>query len=432
MNSPIHDYRYYRDVLPNQLRVVTVEMPYLHSAEIALYIRVGSRFETLENNGISHFLEHMLFRGSKNYPSSFLLNNAFESIGDGLYANTFREFTSFWTRILPENVHQGLEILSDLIHYPLLTDIEIERQIILEEIMEDLDEEGENLDINNISRSLLYPGDPLGFLVIGSRENVKEIQRRDLLAHFKRFYVPSNMILCVTGNVKREAILEAANRLLGDLSGDPVPPSPTLQVAQYFPMDHLIPLEGAQQTEILVSFRALREGDPEILKLILIQRLLDDGISSRMQRGICEKLGLAYDIDVSIDSFSDTGVFEVEVTVGEGKLYRIVEEILREIEQLKSQPVSEEELQKVKDRHKREFLFDLDSVRSMSIHFGEGELAHTPKRLEEIMAEVDQISPADIQALAKQIFRGENLNVFALGTYSRRERQDLKQLLKSR
>ena len=183
-------YRYSKDVLGNQLRVVTIEMPYLHSAEISLYIKVGSRYETLENNGISHFLEHMLFRGSKNYPSSFLLNHAFESIGNGLYANTFREFTSLWCKLVPEKLTEGLEILSDLIRAPLLSDIEIERQIILEEIMEDLDEDGEDIDIDNISRSLLYPGDPLGFLVIGTRENVREIQRRDLLHHFKKFYVP--------------------------------------------------------------------------------------------------------------------------------------------------------------------------------------------------------------------------------------------------
>ncbi|OGQ33597.1 MAG: hypothetical protein A3F16_01540 [Deltaproteobacteria bacterium RIFCSPHIGHO2_12_FULL_43_9] len=425
-------YRYSKDVLGNQLRVVTIEMPYLHSAEISLYIKVGSRYETLENNGISHFLEHMLFRGSKNYPSSFLLNHAFESIGNGLYANTFREFTSLWCKLVPEKLTEGLEILSDLIRAPLLSDIEIERQIILEEIMEDLDEDGEDIDIDNISRSLLYPGDPLGFLVIGTRENVREIQRRDLLHHFKKFYVPSNMILCVTGNINKESVLETANRLFGNLSGAPIQSLQPLTVSQSFAMDHLIELEGVPQTEIQVAWRALPEGDPDMLKLMLIQRLLDDGISSRMQRGICEKLGLAYDISVSIDSFSDTGIFEVDVAVAPEKVTRVIEEILRETENLKSSLVGEEELFKVKERHKRDFIFHLDSVRQMSIHFAEAELTHKPKPPEELMKEVDLISSKELQELAKRIFKGENLNVFVLGAFSRKDRQSIKQLLKSR
>lgn len=425
-------YRYSKDVLNNQLRVVTVEMPYLHSAEVSLYVKVGSRYETLENNGISHFLEHMLFRGSKNYPSSFLLNHAFESIGNGLYANTFREFTSLWCKLVPEKFTEGLEILSDLMRAPLLSDIEVERQIILEEIMEDMDEDGEDIDIDNISRSLLYPGDPLGFLVIGTRENVREIQRRDLLHHFKKFYVPSNMILCVTGNIKRESVVENAQNLFGNLSGGTVQALPPLQISQSFAMDHLIELEGVPQTEIQVAWRALPEGDPDMLKLMLIQRLLDDGISSRMQRGICEKLGLAYDISVSIDSFSDTGIFEVDVAVAPEKVTRVIAEILREIENLKDSLVGEEEVFKVKERHKRDFIFHLDSVRQMSIHFAEAELTHKPKLPEELMKEVDLITAQDIQALAKRIFKGENLNVFVLGAFSRKDRQSIKQLLKSR
>ncbi|MFC2075309.1 M16 family metallopeptidase [Bdellovibrionota bacterium] len=424
------EYRYFKDVLSNGLTVVTVEMPYLHAAEIALYIRVGSRYESLDNNGISHFLEHMMFRGSKNHPSSFLINNAFESLGDGLFANTFREFTSYWTKILPANLTAGMEVLSDLFQNPLFSDLETERQIILEEILEDLDEEGESLDINNISRSLIYPGDPLGFLVIGSRENVREIQRRDLMHHFQRFYSPPNMILCVSGKVSRDRVLENAERLFGDLTGQPIPPLPPLKVSQHFPVEHMVHIEGSHQTEIQVAYRALAENDPDMLKLMLIQRLLDDGISSRMQRGICEKLGLAYDIHATIDSFSDSGVFDVDVMVAPEKMIRIMEEILRELEELKNRPVGEEELQKVKDRHKREFIFHLDNVRQMSIHFGEGALTQEPQMPEEIIKEVDAVTAQDIQTLAQKVFCGENLNVIVVGEFSRKERQEVRQLLR--
>ena len=179
-------YRYFKDELSNGLRVITVEMPYVHATEIALYVRVGSRYETIENNGVSHFLEHMFFRGSHNYPSSFQINEAFELIGDGLIANTFREFTCFWSKIDSRFLDKGLGLFGDVFRTPIFEEIETERKIVGIELLEDFDSEGEPLDIDNISRPFIWPGHSLGFSVIGTKENINRFTRDEIISHYEK------------------------------------------------------------------------------------------------------------------------------------------------------------------------------------------------------------------------------------------------------
>src|SRR3989338_3891989 len=227
---------FFKDTLDNGLRVLTLEMPSLHAAEIALYIRTGSRYETLETNGVSHFLEHMFFRGSQNYPSSFKLNSAFESIGEGLIANTFREFTCYWSKIDHDFLKEGTHLFGDVFTKPIFEEIETERKIIEIELLEDFDADGTPHDIDDISRPLIWPGNPLGFSVIGTKENIEKFKRDDLVSHYEKFYTPSNMLLCVTGHVTRHEVLEYAELALGHLKKNTVQHPSGVRMAQEFPM----------------------------------------------------------------------------------------------------------------------------------------------------------------------------------------------------
>ncbi len=206
-------YRVGRSRLPNGLRLVTVETPHLHSAAISLYVRAGSRYETPRTNGLSHFVEHMLFRGSSQFPNSFALNLAIEEIGGTLYAETGRDYSLYQIPLQPAELPRGLEILGDLFSTPSFRDIDLERQIIIEEILEDLDDDGRNVNLDDLSRLAAWDGHPLGYTITGPLRNVRRFKTDEVRAHFQRFYGATNMVLCVAGpfrHTRVEALARAA------------------------------------------------------------------------------------------------------------------------------------------------------------------------------------------------------------------------------
>ena len=199
-------YRVERARLPNGLQLVTVETPHLHSATLCLYVRAGSRYETAETNGLSHFLEHMLFRGSARYPTSFALNLAIEELGGTLYAETGRDYSLYQIALNPRHLQRGLEILGDLFAAPEFRDIDLERQIIVEEILEDLDDRGRNVNLDDQSRRQVWGEHPLGFPITGPLRNVRRFTTRDVRAHFRRFYGAANMVLAVAGPIRMRTV----------------------------------------------------------------------------------------------------------------------------------------------------------------------------------------------------------------------------------
>src|SRR5262249_3066578 len=204
-------------ILGNGLRLVTVELPHLHSAALVVYAKVGSRYEPPADNGLSHFLEHMLFRGTARHPSSYALNFAIEDLGGTLYAATGRDSSLYQISLDPALVPQGIELLGDIFTAPAFTQLELEREIILEEINEDLDEKGRDVNLDDLARQLAFPGHPLGQKITGPATNVERFDVGDCRRHFARFYGARNIIFCVAGPVARDAVLAAATPVLGAL-----------------------------------------------------------------------------------------------------------------------------------------------------------------------------------------------------------------------
>src|SRR3954452_12999202 len=177
-------YRVFRSLLPSGLRIVTIETPYLHTANLCLYVRAGSRYETDASNGLSHFVEHMLFRGSSRYPDSFALNLAIEEIGGTLYAETGRDYSLYQIPLQPSELGRGLAIMGDLFSTPAFRDIDLERQIIIEEILEDMDEDERNVNLDDLSRTVAWAKHPLGYTITGPLRNVRRFTVDDVRAHF--------------------------------------------------------------------------------------------------------------------------------------------------------------------------------------------------------------------------------------------------------
>src|SRR5512139_2770579 len=200
--------------LANGLAVTTVALPHLHTAVCALFVKVGARFEAPDDNGLSHFVEHMLFRGTERYPTSLALNTAVERLGSTLHAETGRDYTLFQLALEPDHVPAAIEVLGELLTRPRFSDIELERELILEEINEDYDEQGVEINADDIARGLVFEDHPLGQRIIGPRTNVERFSLADVRRHFDTYYGARNANLCVAGPVSHGAVVEAAQRAL--------------------------------------------------------------------------------------------------------------------------------------------------------------------------------------------------------------------------
>jgi predicted Zn-dependent peptidase len=408
----------YRDVLPSGLRVVTVELPHLHSASVVMYAKVGSRYESERDNGLSHFLEHMLFRGTARLPGAFQLNDAIEGLGGTLHAETGRDYSLYQISLPPESLAGGIEMFGEIFSSPKFADIEVERRIILEEILEDLDDDGDLVNVDDIARQAVWPDHPLGFRITGPYENVKRFGDRDIARHFRRSYGARNMVLTVSGAVERRAVLEWAERAMRHIPpGSEVtstPPDERQEAPRFVYVEH-----PGSQTSAQLLFRALDELAPEYPALTALSRIVDDGMSTRLHHRLCDDLGLAYYVSGSLDTYVDTALFEVDATAGHANVAALVRESLALLARLRDEPPSLAELEKAKRRYRWDLEKCFDDPDAMAGWWGGTELFHGPSPLEQKLERMERVTPEAVSAVARKIFRPERLTVACVGLLER-------------
>jgi predicted Zn-dependent peptidase len=417
-----------RTVLGNGLRVLTAPAPGLHSAMIALYVRAGSRHETAERNGVSHFLEHLFFRGSTGYPDTVAMNAAVEAAGGSLNGITARDHGCYYTPIHPEEVGVGLSVLGDLIRRPLLKEMDVEREVILEEILDEVDADGRDIDPDNLSKRIVFGDHPLGFKIAGTPEIVRRLSVRDVRTHLARFYNGENLVLAVAGPVRPAEVAELAEEHLGGL---PRGRESTDRPAPAWPDGARVEVVGHDdaQAEFSLSFPCPPERDPDYPVHLCIRRILDDGLSSRLPFEIVERRGLAYSLHAGIDTFSDSGMTVVDGACAPRKLPRVIEEVLRVLATLGDKRVSEEELVRVQRRHRMTLAFSLDSAADLAGWYGAGEVLAAPEGFEERCRRVERVTPADVQRVACETFRRRNLVAVVVGPARRRERTAVERMV---
>jgi predicted Zn-dependent peptidase len=407
-------YQYKKDTLPNGLRVVTIEMPHLHTAALVGYIKIGSRYERPETSGLSHFLEHMLFRGTRSYPDSYELNDAVESLGGALNATTCRDYTYFETRLPPESLSGIMRIFGEIFTTPRFVKLDTERQAVLEELSGDLDEDGNLVCIDSLSRLALFPEHPLGFPIIGNEETVESFDRAAVEAHFRRHYAAKNVVLCAAGPLKHAEVVEAARQAFSDLAPGAEVPLDTPKILPAGPRFHYTENQGSQ-TQLSLSFHMMGDLHPDFLAAQLLWRILDDGMGARLHRRIYDDLGLAYEIGAGLDPFADIGVFDIDAAVRHENAPTLIREVLGLLGELRDQPVSEGELAKAKRRYALDVHATLDSPEGMAGWFGGGELFHPPEPFETRVERINALSPRDLQRVAAEIFSHKRLHATAVG-----------------
>ena len=403
-----------RAVLPNGLTVLTARTPGLHSAMVGIYVRAGSRHETTATNGVSHFLEHLLFRGSEGHPDTRAMNAAVEAVGGSLDAATARDHACYYTSLHPAALATGLAILGDMIRRPLFREVDLERQVILEEILDEVDARGNDVDSDNLLKRIAYGRHPLGFKIAGTRRSVRALRERDLRTHHERLYTGANLVLAVAGPVSPAEVVELAARHLGEAprgtvaAVTPPPPWPTGPV--FGAVEH-----DDAQVEFAVAFPGVPERHPDYPAFLCLRRLLDDGLSSRLPFEVVERLGLAYSIHAALETFADTALFTFEGACSPPRLGRVVSAVLRLLAEVAAEPVSAEELARVQQRHRMSLTFALDSPPDLVGWLGTGEVLDAAEDLEQRCRRVERVAPADVQRVAGQAFRRRNLLAVAVG-----------------
>jgi predicted Zn-dependent peptidase len=377
---------------------------------------------------LSHFVEHMLFRGSPRFPSSYALNRAIEERGGTLYAETGRDYSLYQIGVHPREVPAALEILGDLFTAPAFPDIELERPIVLEEILEDLDDRGRNVNVQDISRAIAWGEHPLGYSVIGPARNVRRFSTADVRAHFAEFYGARNMVLCVAGRVSHDGLRPAVARAFSGLKrGRRVTPDaarPQLDGPKIrFVRD------DTAQVQFDLLFHGFPEWDADFPGLATLLRLIDDGMSTPLHYRIADQKGLAYQVNAGLEALHDATIFEVEAACSPAKLPDLVAEVLGILDEFRQGPVAEAELEKAKRRYVGDLEAAVDDLEGLCGWFGGNELFFQSQTHAERARRMMKVTADDVLRVARRVLSADRMTAVAVGAVDASVARRVKRLL---
>ena len=415
--------------LPNGLRVVAAPQPQLHRAHVALYFRVGSRFEDEKTNGISHFLEHMIYRGTPSLPSAHAVNLAFERIGGYLYAATHTDYGVFSVTLPPESLDEACGLFGEVLRAPSFFDIEVEKAIVCEEILEDLDDEGRQIDADNLSRELIYPTHALGYTITGDETRVRSFTDGMCRAHHVKHYVAQNGVLAFSGAIDPDRAFEIAARDFSALPSGAVTHGDTPVHTQKKPRIRIVE-NVSSQTELRVCLRAMGESAPERPAIEMLMRLIDDGMSTRLYHRVCDDKGLCYDVSAGYDGYEDDGVIDFAAGVQHSRVPLVTKEILGVLEEIAESGPGDEELAKAKRRHAWDLAALADSAEDAAGFYAGGLLFDRFEDVEQRRQSLAAVTKEQVRAVARQIARPERLNVVAVGLLEDGEDKKLVEVVK--
>jgi predicted Zn-dependent peptidase len=403
--------------LDNGLRILTVRMPHFQSVSMGFFLGVGSRYESEAMSGASHFVEHMLFKGTTSRPTAWDIAEAIEGKGGMVNASTGLEMTLFWAKVAAAHLPEALDVLSDMLLNATFDPLELEKEraVISEEINYSLDTPFSLVML--LANSLQWPNHPLGRDIAGTRDSVATISRESLLSHMSDHYRPGGTILGLAGHVEHQDVVEWANANLANWEPAPrVPWEPA-------PPDHEGPklhleVKDSEQAHLNFSFSALPRTDPDRFALRLLNVILGEGMRSRLFQEVRERLGLAYSVDSYASTLQDTGAFGIYAGVGTDRAQEAIRAILYQLDRLRQEPVSEHELEKAKEFVRGRTALSLEDPFAVAAWFIRQVLL-APEVLDpdETVARIDAVEARDIQRLAQTLFREERLNLAVVGPF---------------
>lgn len=414
--------------LENGLRVITAPMQGTNTVTILVLCGTGSDYESKEVNGISHFLEHMFFKGTANRPTPDQIKHELDGMGSISNAFTAHEMTGYHIKAAKTYLDQSLDLLADIYKNSLLSGEEIERekQVIVEEMHRDRDTP--TLYIWWVWERLLFGDQPAGWDVIGEEKIIRALTQKDFVDYFLHQYVASNTVVVVAGNFDEAATVERVKTLFGDIRHDPpIRKKPSLQGGQSVPTLHL-EYKETDQTHLVIGFRGLDANHPQRYAAEVLASILGGSWSSRMWDRIREKLGLAYTVMSAHESYSNRGFLVTYAGVDHRNVEQTIRVALEEYQRIREEPVPEVELKRVKDYLRGTTLIGLEASNAVASFIGTEEIVTgKPLTVEEIFAKLEVVTPADLRAVAVELIRPERLNLALIGP--QKERGSIEQLI---
>jgi predicted Zn-dependent peptidase len=418
---------YQKTTLANGLRIVTCPMPHTHSVSICFYLGAGSRYESDAQAGISHFIEHLCFRGTDKRNSAREISGAIEGVGGIINGGTDKELTVYWCKVARPHFQLALDVLADMLLHSRIEekDIEKERRIIIEEISMSRDEP--NQLVGMMLDELLWPDHPLGRDVAGTKQSVGKMNRKQMLDYMASEYSPGNTVISIAGNIQQDEVVTEINKILDKWDNRKTR-------LDYLPYQELknprlkVERRETEQTHLCLALPGLSLQHPKRFTLDLMNVILGEGMSSRLFLEVRDKLGLAYNIHSYLDHFQDSGALTVYAGVEPKNLEIGITAILEQLTLLKEK-ISAEELTKAKELSKGRLLLRMEDSRSVAGWVGGQEILNgNIMDVEEVVSIIDAITVDEMRSLAQELLIGDKLRLSVVGPV--KSEDNLEKLLK--
>lgn len=415
----------HRHLLPNGARLLVVPMPWVREASLIASLAVGSADEREEINGISHLVEHMVFRGTETWPSTFELNVAADELGGSLNAATGRIDTEYTTPLHPDGLPTLSRLVGEMLGAPLLGGLEKEREIVVEELQGDLDDQGRDLDMDDLSKEARFGDHPMGLRIGGTPRSVRRLGQKEVVAHVRKNHVGNRLTVVAAGDFSPDEAFRALEAGFGGLpKGTPrkTPSLPPMQRGPYATFH----VRAESQVTLRLTYTAPDLTGPLAPAVRMIRRLLDDGLASRLARSVVEERGLAYSASAWADVFLGFGLFEVQASCMPEKAAELLDVLLQELQLMAGEDVPEEELARARRRHALAIDFVGDSAGEVAGWYGAfSSLPIEPHAPIDTLAPTASVRPGELRAVAEALFDPSNLQLTVLGPLDRALRDRL-------
>ncbi len=412
---------YQKTVLDNGLRIVTSAMPHTRSVCLGIFVGAGSRYEDAEKAGLSHFIEHLCFKGTQRRGTTKEISEAIEGVGGMLNGATDKEMTVYWCKVARPHFRLALDVLADMLRYSKFDPVEVEKErgVIIEELGVLMDTPHQRVDV--LIDEVIWPNQPLGREVMGTKETVSALSREMMLSYLSHQYVPSNTVVSIAGNISHEEVVASISDAFGDWPGgrpEAWYPANDDQEAPRICLER----RDTEQAHICLGIRGLSITHPDRFTLNLLNIILGEGMSSRLFLEIRERRGLAYDIHSYVNHYLDSGSIIIYAGVTPKLVGDAIEAILVELNRLK-EDIPESEIIKAKELGKGRLMLRMEDTRSVAGWMGGQELLTGHIRtVDEVVSIIDSIAPEELKRVARGLLVTERLNLAIVGPLEGRKR----------
>jgi predicted Zn-dependent peptidase len=420
---------YHRATYANGLRLLVAPLPHLHSVEVICYVAVGVRNETPELAGVSHFLEHMVFRGNETNPSGPLIEQAFERLGGSVNAATDAETTCYDATVHPDSVPEAMKLFADLLTAPLFLGLETERSIVLEEAMSDFNEHGEDICPDNRIAQMLWGDHPLALPVIGFPETIRNLSLDDLKRWHQQYYVPSNVVISVAGAVDFDEVQQAVEKAFSGWQGATAPPL----------LPYVVPTVGdgprscwvrdsGSQLALQLAWRSEGSRSPDSIGTRVLRHILGDGGACRLMQRLREQSGLTYSVEASLEEYAEGGCFSIDLATDPEKLIAVMEILLEEADRAR-ELITKEELDRVIQTGLYRLHFSHDNVQELAVRYGWGEVSADMRTLSDDTKAWQRVTPEVVQRAAQITLCDDRLYFVCVGPWREEDKTTVEAML---